>query len=986
MDRLSVCSRTAKGLNEARGKTSLLSRKLRDVLKEVDGKRTIDELALRLKRYTEPQLLEAMMELEKAGFVHELVANVAKVAPQPAPIRPAAAPSVPGNKDDVDLDFTSPEVKPITRATVARQAAAGETQPPDASKKNPRKARLEADTRAEAAARAAAEAAARAREEAEHRAREEAELAARRAQETEERARQEAEELRRRLDEERRARDDMERRIREEAELRIKEQAERQAQREAEENARREAEALRLQLEEERRAREEAIRSAKLEAERIAREAEERAERQAREEAERNARLETERVAREAEEKARKEAEESTRREAEALRLRLEEERKALEEAIRSAKLEAERIAREAEEKARKEAEQSARREAEEHARQEVERRARKEAELAAQRAQKEAEERACQEAEDLRRRLEEERQAREEAEHKAKAEAERAAAQRAQREAEERARQEAERRARVEAERAAQQRAQIEAEELSKRREEERRAREQAERKAKEEAELAAQRAQKEAEESARREAEEREKRLEDERAREEAERATRDAQERARREVEDRQRRQAERDEEERAAERDAADAAALARRQARDDARAERLMQHKADAVRPATPRSRRRWGTRVALASSVLFVGVAVLLALPVVPLDASSFEKAAEAQWGQPVRIGSLRLALFPLPRVRMERVAIGADSQLKVRVLTAVLQLDSIWHERKVLKSVEIEDASVPAAWLTGTLWGKPRGDAVRIERLAAHRVKLEFEGAELLLRELDAELDASGNVQNASVAFSEGTATMRLARSGSVLAVEIAGDSFSPPFGQLLHFEKFSAKGQLAPAELVLSEFDASVLGGRVSGNARMRWGGAWSVEGELTTRGVDARRIASPLLAEGRIDATGSYAMRAASLQKLDESARLEGAFTVHKGKLGTVDFTRVLQGSRSAGGTTAFSEMSGYGSVNAGAVQVRQLRLGAGMLSARGEAVMDARKNLSGQIQIELRAGSAHERASIALAGTLASPAFR
>jgi hypothetical protein len=98
------------------------------------------------------------------------------------------------------------------------------------------------------------------------------------------------------------------------------------------------------------------------------------------------------------------------------------------------------------------------------------------------------------------------------------------------------------------------------------------------------------------------------------------------------------------------------------------------------------------------------------------------------------------------------------------------------------------------------------------------------------------------------------------------------------------------------------------------------------------------------------------------------------------------VHKGKLGTVDLTRVLRGSRSAGGTTPFSEMSGYASVNAGVVQVRQLRLGAGMLSARGEAVMDARKNLSGQIQIELRASSAHERASIALAGTLASPAFR
>ena len=559
MDRQTVFTKTAKGLMEATGKTSVLSRDMRALLKEIDGKANVGEVQAKLVKVPEAKLQEALQALAKNDFIREFK-QPQKAAPSP----PAAV--------DIDLDFT---MAIPTIATAAKLAEEEARRIAEAAAEAAARAKAEADARAkqEAAARAKAaaaeaarvkaEAEARAKRDAEERARREAEENARKEaeararadeqarieaeararaeaaerahKEAEEKARQEADELRARLEQERKAR--------EEAEREAKAEAERE-RKEAEEKARREADELRARLEEERRAREEAERRAKEEAERERKAAEEKARREADElrarlEEERRAREEAERRAKEEAERERKEAEEKARREAAELRARLEEEHKAREEAERRAREEAERRAREdaerelreAAERERREAEEAARRQAEEQARRQAEERSRaqeQERREAAERARKEAEETARREADELRARLEEERQAREGAERRAKEDAER------------RAREDAEREARDQAERQRR-----ETEEKS-RREAEERARREAEQRAgaqEKERRDAEARARKEAEETARSEADELRASLEDERkAREAAERRSREeAAERAARESEE-------------------------------------------------------------------------------------------------------------------------------------------------------------------------------------------------------------------------------------------------------------------------------------------------------------------------------------------------------------------------------------------------------------------------------------------------------------
>jgi len=455
MDRRTVLTKTAKGLMEVTGKTSLLPRDLRNVLSQVDGKATVGDLHQKLDKFTEAKLIDTLAKLVKDGFVREFVSAPASVSP------PSQVPIV---QEDADLDFTALISRPPSRAEVTAQNSAEA----DEVARQVAQARARQDTdargKAEAEARARAEADAKAKREAEERARREsetkakAEAEAKAKREAEERARRESEakakaeaEARAKREAEERARKEAEAKARAaEGEARARAEAEAKAKREAEERARREAEA-KARAEAEAKARAAAEEKARRDAEARAKES---AEARAQREAEERERKQAEEAARrEAEARGRAEAEERARKEAEARTQRDQEERirRDLEERVRQAEEQSRRDAddrrrREAEERARRDAQDQARREAEERARREAEEKARREAE---ERAQREAAERAKREAEEAARRKDEEERARREAERRARdeekgrAKAEAEAASRARRE--ERAREKAE-------------------------------------------------------------------------------------------------------------------------------------------------------------------------------------------------------------------------------------------------------------------------------------------------------------------------------------------------------------------------------------------------------------------------------------------------------------------------------------------------------------------------------------------------------------
>jgi class 3 adenylate cyclase len=434
MNSTAIYSKTGKGVQEASGKTSNLSRADRAVLSAIDGKTNVGALYKKFEKTPQPKFDQLIDRLEREGYIREASPGVTS---SPPASRPSAPP--PSRPMDVvsDLDFTGvftpvtppasgpssvPKAPTVDLAAKARAEAERRAQEESLSYKARQAA--EAKARAEAEAKAKAEAAARARETASVRSREEAE--ARERAEAEAKLR-EAQQIALRVAAEEKARADKAR-----AEAEAKEKAE--------------AEARRLKDEEERKlalrvAAEEKAKADKLRAEAEAKEKAEAEARRRKEEEERKRREEEERKRREEEERKRKEEEERKRREEEARWRKEEEERKRKEEEERKRKEEEERKRKEEEEaRKRKEEEEARKRKEEEERKRREEEEARKRKEEEERRRREEEEARKRKEEEEARRRKEEEeRKRREEEETRRRREEEQAQKQREEQEAQRR-------------------------------------------------------------------------------------------------------------------------------------------------------------------------------------------------------------------------------------------------------------------------------------------------------------------------------------------------------------------------------------------------------------------------------------------------------------------------------------------------------------------------------------------------------------------
>ena len=996
MNTSAIYSKTGKGVQEASGKTSQLSRGDRAILSAIDGKINLKDLSAKFDRAPDDKFLGLIKKLDADGFIREVNPGVAQRGAANAP-RPAAAKPAPPSGAGEELDFTQifsappKQAKPAAPAGDPMAAARHEAEMRQRAEREAKakaeaaakattdagmKERLDAEARGKAAREAAMQAAAEGKTQAEIEARSRAEAEARSRAESEARA-QAAQEARARVEAEaaRKAQEARDARARAEREASAKVEAAGRAQREAEE--------LRAKVEEERRAREAAEHRAREEAARTKREAEERARR-------------------ETEEKARRETEEKARREADELRKKLDEERKAREAAEHRAREERDKRERE---RAQEEAERRAREDVERKAREERDRREQEENQRQIRMA-REAEDKKRRDADARKRKEQETRRWQEE---EARRKSDDGYRQRAEQEDKERAEREAsEAVERAQAEKKAAEAADAlsgslmaDLDSFSKREDEERKERQEQDRIHRAEMqrnaqEEEAQREQEEAERRARKEEEKRRKVEEEARRVQEEERQAREAEAKAKEEEAERKQKERETEARKAAAEDIPISRADLGRDDVADDERkltpeARKALRDREREVARARDRGdqpsakaasayRRKqpvkWGKPVALALFFLLVGgVGVVNFLP---LSTAEYEKLASDAVGVPVKIGSARMWVLAGVQMRFERVSIGES--IRVAEVRAVPELGSLLNDGKAFSRVEVDKVTLPQEALGGVLLGAMQGGRLRVGRVVAKEVKLEGPLA-LPLLDADAAIGSDGRVY--SVRLSGERVSGLLTPRGDGVAFDVTLGSFSMPFLEKLSIADFGMKGSANRQGMTLTEFDGRLYDGTVVGKARIQWGAQWNVQGEIQGRTMNAAVFSPQLVSEGRFEGKGRFAMAGTDAAKLNEGAHLDGSFTVTKGALGSFDLSRALQStSAQASGRTPFSEFTGSVALSNGALAMRELKLSSGLLTANGSLDVDASGGLSGRVNAELR----NLRGTFYIGGKLGEPQLR
>src|SRR3989337_2725726 len=104
MNPTAIYSKTGKGVQEASGKTSTLSRGDRAILAAIDGKTTLQQLSARFDRAADEKFFALIRKMDTDGFIREVSPGTVQrgAANAPRPSKPTPKPAAGGE----DLDFT----------------------------------------------------------------------------------------------------------------------------------------------------------------------------------------------------------------------------------------------------------------------------------------------------------------------------------------------------------------------------------------------------------------------------------------------------------------------------------------------------------------------------------------------------------------------------------------------------------------------------------------------------------------------------------------------------------------------------------------------------------------------------------------------------------------------------------------------------------------------------------------------------------------
>ncbi len=502
-----------------------------------------------------------------------------------------------------------------------------------------------------------------------------------------------------------------------------------------------------------------------------------------------------------------------------------------------------------------------------------------------------------------------------------------------------------------------------------------EREARERADREARELA-LAADRARREAEQRGREEAIVRQQEDKEKRAKDQEERKKKSEEERKKRERERREQEQRSRDE-------------ALARKRAEQ----EEFDRKKSERERLAREAKKITWGPgRIALV--VVFVLVALVIGgIQIAPLSAYApqMEKLASDAIGEPVRIGSVHASMFPGFHLTLNNVTIGAQQDVKVLSVTAYMDLGSVLGDRKVIKTLEIEQlqatqdvlARLPR-WLGGEA---TKERSLTVQKVRFKATKLEVKGATLPPFDATVFLAEDGSVTRATIETGGGRFEAEILPKGAEAAVTVRVKGLTLPIGPAFELIEGQAKGVLSGNQLRLTEMDFYLYGGQGKGQGLVSWGPSWSFEGDFELKRIDLepgmKALKIEILSDGKLDAKGHYALQSNSLDILFENPRIDATFSVQKGSLSGFDFVRALQSpSRDGvqGGKTKFDDLSGSLSMAGPRYTYSNVRLNAGLLSASASGEVLPNRDVNGRAYVELRSSSNVVKGAFRITGNL------
>ena len=395
-------------------------------------------------------------------------------------------------------------------------------------------------------------------------------------------------------------------------------------------------------------------------------------------------------------------------------------------------------------------------------------------------------------------------------------------------------------------------------------------------------------------------------------------------------------------------------------------------------------------------------------VVLVLALAAIPFFISlddyipRIEQEVSARIKEPVKIGSLRAAALPLPHMTARGVAVGKSEDIKVGKVTVTPDLWSLGSATKVIRSIEIDGLVLTQnavdripAWIPPG--AKPGASvepaAVRVESIKLDDALIKLQKATFGPFDARLNLDAGGNLVDASVVGRDGKLKAHIKPERSNYVIEAVAKDWTPPVGPAIHFDELTIKGVATAHDADLNDIRGRLYGGNVAGKVTGTWKKGFQLKGSGDVNQVEIapvlKALGRPLSLSGKVTARPvTFSASASRADQLVNALRLETPFDVQNGVLHGVDVvkaaTSLISRDGGKGGETRFDKLSGHLAMDRGTRRLTRLNVVSGSLSGEGNVTVSPRDELSGRVIARVKAVSvASASVPLNVSGTVSSP---
>ncbi len=362
----------------------------------------------------------------------------------------------------------------------------------------------------------------------------------------------------------------------------------------------------------------------------------------------------------------------------------------------------------------------------------------------------------------------------------------------------------------------------------------------------------------------------------------------------------------------------------------------------------------------------------------------------------------PVKIETIHTALFPTPHLTLKNVSLG---DAKAATVTTVQNvhiypvladlIDRLRDQNTFLQkpyeieSIETEGLSLnqkdlhrPAAWLAAYSHHKQ----LKIKEISLNNASVLLNGLELPKINGNIQLNANGQVKNATLSTEDGNLTLDIDHSDASYRFNLKATKWRAPMMPNLMFNELSAHGFLENNTLTVPQINGYLYDGKLQANMVVDLTTEWQARGDLDLKGFNLANMALDLkiepAIEGSLNTNTNFSFNYNTTSNQLETGVLNARFKINNGSINKIDLIQAMRSSNinaNIGGSTHFAELSGSLALANQNYQISNITLQDNQLQAYGKVDIAADKTVDADVYTKIPLKTNPIKAHLMITGT-------